>query len=163
MSTSDLYRVYRTKATHFAEFHNGWGSAPVVWSYLGVKFLGRERHDYMRSNDTELWELARDPRVPVSLRLVHAFCCDQTICPNERLGDLADACEYVAEATFAPGRANHWQSIGQSLREHKPRARQLGVGLCCTSVCDPWSGWKPELTQEPWDIFEYVERRRKAD
>src|ERR1700733_15232319 len=97
MSSSDLYRIYRTKATHYAEMRNGWGSAPAVWSYLAVKFLGREQHDYLRGdgNDSELWGLGRDSRVPRELRLAHAFCFDQAMCPIERLGELAEACEEV--------------------------------------------------------------------
>lgn len=164
MSTSDLYRVYRTRATHFAELRNGWGSAPVLWRHLVVRFLGREQHDYLRSggNDSELWDLARDPRVPVSLRLAHAFCCDQAVCPVDRLKELAEACERVYEVTANSQGVNHWQSIAALLREHKPRARQIGVGLSCTSVCDPWSGWKPQNTQAVWDIFPYVERERAA-
>lgn len=159
MSSSDLYRVYRTKATHFAELRNGWGSAPVVWRHLVVRFLWRAPHDYLRSDNDELWRLTKDPRVPLPLRLVHAFCCDQAVCPIDRLTDLADACDCVYQITLDRQTVNHWAAIAKLLREHKPLARQVGVGLSCTSVCDPWSGWKPENTQRAWDIFAYVESK----
>lgn len=162
MSSSDLYRVYRTKTAHYAEMRNGWGTAPVVWSYLVVRFLGRARHDYLRENDQELWSLCRAERVPRELRLVHAFCCDQAICPLDRLADLATACEEVYRLTSAGPGVNHWATIANFLRGHCRKPKQLGLGLSCTSVSDPWIGWKPQRTQAPWDIFEYVDRKRDA-
>ena|ERR1700691_2864514 len=44
MSSSTLYRVYRTRARQYAEMRNGWGTAPVIWSYLCVHYLNRQPH-----------------------------------------------------------------------------------------------------------------------
>ena len=66
MSTSDLYLVYKTTATHFAEFRNGWGSAPILWGYLSETYLGRP---WSMLDDSELWDLVDDTRVAPSLRL----------------------------------------------------------------------------------------------
>lgn len=153
MSSSDLYRLYRTKAVHYAEMRNGWGTAPVVWRHLSNRFLGKEMSPLM--DDPELWKLARDTRVPLPFRLVHAFCCDQAMCPIDRLTELADACLIVWQATDNGKMVNHWATVANFLRGHQRKPKQVGVALSCTSVSDPWISWKQGLSQEPWDIFEY--------
>jgi hypothetical protein len=149
MSTSHLYRIYRTKATQFAEYHNSHGSAPVVWGHLRERFLGQERFGFYQ-DDKPLWALARDPRVPLPLRLCHAFTFDLAFCPVEHIAGLADACERVAEITADARYVNHWAAIAADLKTHKAKVRQIGVGLGCTSVCDPWEQWRDEKSFDMW-------------
>ena len=162
MSTSDLYRVYRTRATHVAEMQNGWGTGPVVWRHLVIRFLGRDPHDYLRDNDQELYRLAFDPRVPRPLRLAQAFCADLAFCPFARLEEFADACRAVYDMTSNGRQVNHWATIASLLRGLRKQPRQLGVALSCTSICDPWLHWRPQRTGKPWDIFAYIEQRAAA-
>lgn len=166
MSSSTLYRVYRTKATQYAEMRNGWGTAPVIWSYLCVKYLHRQPHEYLLPNDTALWDLARSEVVPRELRLVHAFCCDQAMCPMDRLAELAEACEYAWRLTSTDSaRVNHWATVANFLRGIARKPKQIGVALNCTSVCDIWSSYgtpRAESQRAAWDIFPYVDQRRAA-
>lgn len=152
MSTSDLYRVYGTKATHIAEFRNGWGSAPVVWGYLCEKYLGGTRTSWGINTPLEkLWALSADERVPRCLRLTLGFTYDWAVCPPKKAGELADALEEAGKLCDRPGYVNHWQAIANELRNHKARARQVGIGISCTSVNDIWIDWKGK--KKPWNVF----------
>lgn len=156
MSTSDLYRVYRTKTTHLAEFRNGWGTAPLLWEYLSERFIGAEyRWCFDAGKDRRLWDLATDERVPRSLRLAHAFTFDRGICPLTRVGELADACDEVGATCAKEQHVNHWAAVAKVLREARAKPRQLGWALSCTSVNDVWMEWKGE--PKPWDIFSVLQ------
>jgi hypothetical protein len=159
MSTSDLYRLYRTKATHFAEFRNGWGSAPILWGHLCVTYLGREFHGWggLTGNDQKpLWDLVHNKKVPECVRIAHAFTMDYSYCPVARIKDAADMFSHVGQIVVHENYVNHWPAFAESLRVHKAKSRQLGVALSCTSVSDPWCQWTPE--KKPWDIFEVLQR-----
>lgn len=156
MSTTDLYRVYRTTATPIAEFRNGWGSAPVIWGYLNQRYLGGDRFNWGLGRDCEpLWNLAKDERVPRAIRLVHAFTFDNALCPVDRTHELADACDDAGKLCDMPSHVNHWAAIAAALREHKPRSRQIGVALSCTSVSDPWIDYHG--SDKLWSVFAVVE------
>ena len=151
MSTSDLYRVYRTKASHIAEYRNGWGSAPLLWGYLNEKYLGGTRYGWSGINNSPLWALSKDMRVPRSLRITHAFTFDQSVCPVDRVSELADALEEAGKICAHEQHVNHWASIAHDLRQTKLKARQIGFALSCTSVCDPWMSWRGD--PQCWDTF----------
>lgn len=159
MSTSDLYRVYRTKATHYAEYRNGWGSAPPLWNYLCNTFLGSTNGwlCFDKEQSQRLWDLAIDERMPRLLRIAHAFCFDRGYCPTlqRRVKELAEACDEVARVTSKPEHVNHWAKIAADLRDARAKPKQVGWGISCTSVEDPWRDWKGRC--EPWDIFGLVD------
>lgn len=153
MSTSDLYRVYRTKAVHMTEFRNGWGTAPLLWDYLAKQFIGPDfQWVCQREGDRRLWDLYRDGRVPRSLRLVHAFTMDHIICPPDQVAEFADACDEVGRVCARDSHVNHWAAIATTMRQAKAKPRQLGYGLACTSVSDIWCGWRGEPA--PSTVFE---------
>lgn len=152
MSTSDLYRVYRTKATHIAEYRNGHGTAPLVWGYLNVFYLGGSRYGWGIGRDLDpLWALSKDPRVPRSVRIAHAFTFDQAVCPMERITELADALDEAGKVCAYEQHVNHWSAIAADLRAHKAKARQIGIALSCTSVSDSWIDWKGD--PQGWSLF----------
>jgi hypothetical protein len=145
MSTSDLYKVYKTKAKHVAEYRNGWGTGPVLWDYLCVNHLGLPDMDWLiNSSHHPMWALKVDKGIHRNMRLVHAMCHDHVIISKELMPAVADACDYVYKYTHElfPNKANHWAEIAEDLRKIKVDKRCLGVGLSCTSVCDNWISWK---------------------
>lgn len=153
MSTSDIYRVYRTTARHVAEFRNGWGSAPILWGFLNQKYLGKDRYS-MFGDQKDLWALVRDDRVPRCLRIAHAFTFDRSVCPPDRIAELADACDETAKIVAYEQHVNHWADFATTLRAMKCKARQIGVGLSCTSVSDPWIDFKG--SDGLWNTFAAV-------
>lgn len=157
MSYSTLHRVYKTKAPEFAEYSNGWGSAPVLWEYLCKRYL----HSNMwmadaGSSDSKLWKLTHDLEIPYDLRLCLAFTFDTAYCTEENLAKLADACEFTYAVCYTRG-VSHWKSIATDLRSHKFKFRQIGVSLGCTSVSNPWASYYQKYkTVNTFNIFEYV-------
>lgn len=152
MSTSDLYKVYKTRAVHVTEYGNGWGTGPVLWGYLCVKHLGVQEIDWMLRHSlssTErhpIWALRYDKNISRNIRLVHAMCCDHVVISKDLIPVMANACDEVYKTTheFFPDKVNHWADIAKDLREIKIEKRCQGVGLSCTSVCDNWMSWRGE-------------------
>ena len=157
MSTSALHRVYRTTATEFTDFRNGHGSGPPVWGHLLKVYLDRDEFSWCTLENEPLWELVNDNRVPDYLRLCLAFTCDRAICPTDKFQNFAEACRKTAIATHSPNRVNHWNAIADAVEGHTMRAKQIGVGLGCTSVYDAWYDY--DATQEAWDIFSVLETK----
>lgn len=150
MSTTTLYRLYKTKVTPFNSYQNGWLSAPKLWDHLAQKYLNRSG---LFGDDKELWALARNPDVPKSFRLAHAFTFDYAYIPPKHFAMMAAVCWEIGAKL--PG--SHWSAIGSDLAEmSKLRDWRLqGAALCCTSVNDIW--WRfPRRGDEPWDCVEYV-------
>ncbi len=144
MSTSDLYFVNKKSTRHIAEFRDGHGTAPVLWSVLCVEYLGWDEYDWSFGHEGKmrsLWELAFDPRVPFHLRLCHAFTFDRAVCPKDKLLELASACVETSDK-IPPGKINHWKAIADMLLKLRTPGQSIGVALSPTSVSDCWLDWK---------------------
>ena len=166
MSTSNLYSVYKTRTKELASFGNGWGTAPVLWDYLEKAYLNKRSGSWLCGDDkdkTELWNLATDSKVPVYLRLVHAFTFINVVCPYEKANEMAEHCRKAFNTIREDEsrdmltdkdrslRVNHWERIANVLEIMKPNKRALGIGLSCTSVSDPWIGWKGGKVRSVFD------------
>ena len=122
MSTSNLYKLYKTKTRKIAEFQNGWGSAPALWSYLCVKFLNWQDSAWLINSGEKLrplWNLVLNPNVPTCLRIAHAFTFDKSACPIIKIPDLIKACQETYTITHKDGYANHWGNIARTLTNTK--------------------------------------------
>lgn len=147
MSTSDLYLLFGKSVRHWSEHHNGFGSAPVVWDYLGAKYVsdkpiytGSEKH--LR----KVWNLRREDGLSRAELAALFFTFDNAFAPKADLIQIADWFDefnllIVADLDFA-GRANHWgefavefRKIHASVKDHRLR----GVCITCTSVNDVWA------------------------
>jgi hypothetical protein len=145
MSSSTLYRVYRTKTVAWARYRGSAGTGTVLWQYMAERYLRRELGwlDEMQ----EVWDLSLDPRVPRPWRMALEFTFDRWVCPPSLLASLAEACTEVGDTItqWKPTWLNHWSAMGGALQNVAARtdSRWLGVGLGCTSICDPWEEWHP--------------------
>jgi len=158
MSHSNLYQVFKTTSKELTEYHNGHGTAPVIWGYLCEKYLKQERHQWVCSADNQpLWDLAYDDNLPKSLELMHRMTFDHALCLPKDLKELSkqirEACEII---NCSSEWSNHWWSISNDLADCEIKDKRcLGVALSCTSVSDPWIDWGNN-GKDPsvlWDIF----------
>lgn len=151
MSTSDLYILNKKSTTHFTEFRNGWGSAPICWDHLAKKYGVQSSLFDMKP----VWDLASGDRLAHHEKIALMMTFDAAFVPLDMLSDAADACErFGAEINF-PGRVNHWPAFGAALRlaekkHHNRFAR--GVCLSCTSVSDNW-GYGSDWPEKAWSIY----------
>ena len=171
MSTSDLYILNGKSVTHWAEFRNGWGSAPVVWDYLAEKYLTGNFTDYMRRDYIGferkcrlVWALNGDDRLTEDERFALLLTFDRAFVPRDRLRGAADLCADFARRTSHIEGVNHWAAIGKSL-EAMSTARlgrhARGACLSCTSVNDEWLNNK-EWPKDAWPIFADHDRAKEA-
>lgn len=160
MSCSNIYKVYKTKTRELAEFHNSWGTAPVLWGYLCEKYLNQNSNFWLTAGfgkeDTlkPLWNLAENPTVPTCLRLTHAFTFKNAVCPPNKKDELAKACQEVFNLTYDSIHVNHWKAVAESLKSCKINKHMVGIALSCTSVEDPWISGNGS---EAWDLFSVLQ------
>lgn len=161
MSSTNVYALNGKSTTHLRSFRNGWGSAPVLWDYLGEKYLGWTNGMPMFNKPAlqKLWDLSRDSRVTVEERICHRLTFDYAYVPLEHLGLVGDACYSVYAAMpekFKGDRVNHWYNIGSlftQLAERKFHHRCRGVCMAPTSVEDHWCNPDPEWVKDAWPIL----------
>ena len=74
MSHSTLYKVYKSKASEFNTYGNGWGSAVPIWKLLTEQYLNAE---FSTFGDMEpLWNLYSDKNIPIHRRFALLFTFD---------------------------------------------------------------------------------------
>ena len=149
MSTSTLYLVNKKNVRQVAEFQNGFGTAPVLWRFLCKEYLNEAPDSWLfiAQKDKSLWNLVNDPKVPLSLRLAHAFTFTHAVCSSDKKHILAEALLDTHKIThgFSPDHVNHWQSIGNFIKTMKPFPKSQGIGLNCTSIYDGWLEWERDV------------------
>jgi len=162
MSYSAVYKVYKTKTTVIEKFRNSHGSAPPLWDMMGVKYLNRGKNGWLcvdQKENKKLWDLAIRQDVAKHLRIAMAWTFDFSICPSDRLNELADACAQTGQDITEyqdSSYVNHWPIFAGTLRaifRNRLDRRLLGIGLCCTSVSDPWIDYGRER-RKPMNLFD---------
>lgn len=149
MSYTTLYILNQKSTTYQKEYSNSGVSAPLVWDYLSIKYLGLKRMPLGYSSDKEqdlqrLWDLAVDPRLSEDEVVVHRMTFDNEYVPIHLFQMAADSCRIFFSKSLAElgrERENHWYSIGDDLErltEKKLNRFARGACLGCTSVSDPW-------------------------
>jgi hypothetical protein len=137
MSHTTIWRVYKTKARPAKEFSNSWRSAPPLWDFMAKKYLGWDSWFGRTSELQKLWDLCGDERVPEHFRLTMQMTMDRVFVRCDRVIEVAKAMTQVGNELPI---SNHWRGIAAFLENEKPAPRQLGWGIGCTSVSDPWGG-----------------------
>lgn len=156
MSTSDLYAVFRTRATHLHAYRNGWGSGPAVWDHLNLHVLNGKPFAWAGSIEL-ICALARNVSVDLPLRACLVMTFDGAVVPRANLahmGELVAAGGAIIREA-APGMVCHFPQIGSDLAALHLDRRAVGVGLSCTSVSDTWAGCQPSETKV-FDCYAYI-------
>jgi hypothetical protein len=160
LSTSDLYLLNSKSVRHIAEFRNGWGSGPMAWDHLAAKYIPEKPLFALdEAHMTKVWALFEDPRLARHERIALALTFDRSFVAVGDLKAAGEACARFGAECEAARRVNHWPAIGAALLMTAggrigPHAR--GVGLSCTSVCDPWADATPAQLANAWSIFEHL-------
>jgi hypothetical protein len=159
MSYTSLYSIFKTKAVCFKELRNSYGTGMAVWDYISMKYTG----DYFSLyGDVEnFWLLWKDERLSENERAVLLSTYDYFFVETEHLNRFSEACKDVHRQILEKTRWSwsHFETIGEeaAAMHKKHDYRCLGLGIGCTSVCDPWESWKPEQNK-PSGVYDLIEK-----
>lgn len=160
MSTTDVYRLYKTKVTTVSEHKNSWHSAPVVWNALADKYLGTKRPMVDVNAMEAVWNLDEDPRLSLPERFVLLMTFDHAFCETDHLLRGAELIRDWVEASNTYD--SHWPAIARDFVsvEQNPDHRLRGVCIRHSSVGEHWNWSNFKQEAEPaWGVFESL----KAD
>lgn len=159
MSYSSLYILNKESVSGIDEMRNGWGSGPVVWTHLGLKYLPRQPvyplgdKEYMNS----VWALASDDSdLHDYERITLRFTFDRAALPLDKIDDAAQSFKQFYEDTQHMDHVNHWGRISEtvaSVKTMKLSRFARGIVLGCTSVCDPWEYGDQTWIKNAWNIY----------
>lgn len=160
MSTSDLYLLFGKSVRHWSEHRNGWGSAPIVWDYLGEKYIDAAPSASWRYSYKPVWELYSHGVLLDSERAALSFTFDDAYVPVAHFPQAADLFEQfnaqISTCASMANRANHWQAFADELRKAATAVKDKrcrGMCISCTSVNDVWSYRRPKDFGGEWSIF----------
>ncbi|WP_272658827.1 hypothetical protein [Providencia sp. PROV148] len=134
------------------ELQNGFGSGPVIWNDMAIKYLGCDDFGYSRVIDS-LWPLYKNKEIPYHQRAVLAMTYDNCYVKKEHYAEAAKCIrDYLVDFKPNEERVNHWPRIAE-IFESNPDYPAIGFWL--TSVCEnPFSGDWNEETEE-YDIYDW--------
>lgn len=147
MSYSTVIKVWPgEKSEEDEELRNGWGSGPVIWNDMAMKYLGLQAHQYMMKIDS-LWPLANRLDIPYHHRAVLAMTYDRMYVKQEHYALAADCIrKYLTDFPADDKYVNHWPRIAE-IFESSPECPAIGLWL--TSVCEnPFLGEWDEDTED---------------
>lgn len=162
MSYSTLYLLNHNPITPISEYGNGWGSAGLVWDYLGKKYIP-ETPVYSMDRDylKKVWALHYNDRLEEYERITLRFTFDKAMVPKDMIpvADEHFTAFGVASNREMPGRVNHWESFGNTFMDvHKRKFKMSryarGIVLSAISVYDPWEDYGQEWFDNAWNIFD---------
>lgn len=164
MSYTTVIRVWPGEKSETAEeFRNAWGSGPVIWNDMAIRYLRTAPHGYMACID-KLWPLTDRKDIPLHHRAVLAMTYDRMYVLKEHYPRAAEYIRlYLADFPPSEATVNHWPSIAE-LFEGNPDCPAIGLWL--TSVCeDPFAGeWDDEAEEymQPdwsryWSLFDHLD------
>jgi hypothetical protein len=150
MSYTTVLKVNKRSTREILEFHNSFGSAPVVWMAIGKKYLHDEL-GWLNDKGKDLWKLYADKCVPFQLRVVLILTFDKCFVSKQNFQRVAKAIRFFLEQ-FPPeeGKANHWPKIAEFF-ESNPKYDRIGFNW--TSVCDVWE----DGTEGMFELYEALE------
>jgi len=159
MSYTSLYAVYKTKAVNVEEFHNGSGSGPAIWDYISIKHDGNKMPMFGKNLDY-FWDLWKDSKYDRDEKAVFMSTFDNALIEIDHLEEFSKACLKIHDNIIkhTEWQWNHFSDIGETAlflhRNHDHRC--IGLGIGCTSVCDPWECWKPK-EKECWGVYAEID------
>ncbi|MDR3672519.1 MAG: hypothetical protein P4L36_16860 [Holophaga sp.] len=152
MSYTTVIRIWPGERIELGEeLHNSWGSAPVIWNAMAMKYLGAGDCAYFGCLD-RLWPLWKHLGIPEHQRAVLMMTYDRAYVVK---ADYARAAKDIraSVADFSTeGRVNHWLRLAE-IFESDPDVP--AIGLHCTSVSEnpfegPWDEEKEDYDPPDW-------------
>ena len=143
MSYTTLYLVPESgEIRTYREYHNASRFAWLVWDTMSKLYLHKGAIEFMISGNhaddalQPVWDLWKNPNVPMNHRLVMASTFDRVMVRRENLPRLADAYEQYSKAVKDPG---HILTMVNDLRSLANDPACLAACWCQTSVSsDAW-------------------------
>ncbi|WFW62035.1 hypothetical protein NFJ76_08775 [Citrobacter freundii] len=160
--TTVIYVWPGERSVEMGELRNAWGSGPVIWNDMAMRYVGVSRHGYMSCID-KVWPLANQSNIPFHHRAVLAMIYDRMYVLREHYQKAAECIRlYLADFPVDETLVNHWPALAE-LFEINPDCPAIGLWL--TSVCEnPFNGEWDEDNEEYkrpdwsryWSLFDYL-------
>jgi hypothetical protein len=160
MSYTTIKAVYpEVGAEDLEELGNSHGSAPVVWTAFGEKYLGLTGARAMFSD--LLWTIHKLPNIPSHHRMMMMMTYDNAIVMKKDYPQAAkDIRAFLEDFPLKDGWVNHWPRIAE-IFESDPECPSIGFHM--TSVGeDPFQGdWNEEMEdydsphwEKYWSVYD---------
>ena len=134
------------KVKDLEELGNAWGSAPLVWEALSMKYLGWDSAKWLLTAGTpegnKLEELGRRADIPASHSAVMRMTFDLAYVRREHFARAAeDIRQFLIEFAISGyraygGKVNHWLRIAAIFESH-PACPAIGFHMTSVSE-DTW-------------------------
>ena len=142
MSYTTLYLVPESgEIRTYREYRNAFRSAWLVWDTMSKMYLHKDAIEFVISNRYDdalqpVWDLWKNPNVPMSHRLVMASTFDRVMVRRKNLTRLADAYDQYSKEVKDPG---HILIMADDLRILADDPACFAACWCQTSVSsDIW-------------------------
>ena len=164
MSQTTIVAVWPNEKSECVEkLRNAWGSAPVVWNDMAVRYLDCRDNGYWSCQD-KLWPLYKRNDIPLHHRAVLTMTYDNCYVKQEHYAKAAELIRmYLADFPPDPQHVHHWSRIAE-IFESNPAYPAIGFWM--TSVCEnPFDGeWNDDVEEyeQPdwskyWSVFDILE------
>ena len=165
MSVSTLVGIRESGEHCYAlELRNSWGSAPLVWNALAMKYLGKG--DYQGLDCVEdIVPALNDADAPRHHCILMALTFNRCVVTRKDFSEVAEAIdEFLVDFPVPGDRVNHWPTIARFFRETDEEA----VGIWHTSVSEsPYDVWDEDMDESTpvpigglFDVIEAVTEPR---
>lgn len=145
------------KVEDFEELRNGYGSAPVIWNDMSVRYLGCEEYECMHSRKIDLlWPLYKHLGIPLHQRAVLTMTYDRALVfKRDYVRAAEDIRAYMKDFPNTKGGVHHWSRIAE-IFESNPDVPAIGFQM--TSVSDDlfvgdWDEEREEYGPPDWARF----------
>ncbi len=151
-----------------AEYRNGHGFLPPVWTGITARYLPGEKYWY-EVTESQIWDLTKNPDVPKHHRAILLLTGEGAYIRKENYERAAsDIEQFFNDMPYVPGYVNHWGKIVKLLRT-SPEYSAIGFygssvngdciwfphkGHCakCDHECEPGIDW-----ETAYEIYEELE------
>ena len=153
-------------AEPLAQFKNGWGAGPAVWSVFCERYLdgGMWLSEEVIS---KMWPLWLDESIPEHQRAVLAMTYDRVFIHKKHYARAAaDIRKYLEDFPVDPAKVNHWPAIAE-LFESEPDHPQLGFNMnTITETFWTESNYDEETDEylapdwsSAWSLYDYLDAK----
>lgn len=142
------------------EFHNSWGSAPVVWGTLTEKVLHKEQFSWaVGSTINAVWALWDDKGLAEFVRAVLGMTFDRIYIERRHFHRAAsDIRKFLDWAPQPDSHANHWPAFADLLDSLADDETMPAIGFTHSSVSEclfqgPFNEEKDDYDPPDWSLF----------